>query len=137
MEPTSCKIKTILSPDAKVGALDKPSKDSGIISGGAELADENQTRLTVISEQNNIKPGDLIVTSGIGGVYPGDLIVGTVKGLKYDSFDASLYAVIEPYEDIRNVTEVVIITEFTEKSIISVKDEGGNESNTTKPKTEN
>ncbi len=137
VEPTSCKIKTILSPDAKVGALDKPSKDSGIISGGAELADENQTRLTVISEQNNIKPGDLIVTSGIGGVYPGDLIVGTVKGLKYDSFDASLYAVIEPYEDIRNVTEVVIITEFTEKSIISVKDEGGNESNTTKPKTEN
>lgn len=127
VEPTSCKVKTILNPDAKVGVIDKASKDSGVISGSPEIADSNQTRITVISAQNNFKEGDLIVTSGIGGVYPANLVVGTVKELKYDSFDASLYAVVEPLEDIRSVTEVVIITEFTEESIISVKDESTNE----------
>lgn len=124
VQPTSCKIKTLLNPDAKVGAIDKASKDSGIITGSADLADENLTRLTVISEQNNIKEGDLIVTSGIGGVYPANLVVGTVESLKYDTFDASLYAVVKPLEDITSVTEVVIITAFTEESIISIK-EGG------------
>lgn len=127
VEPTSCKVKTILNPDAKVGVIDKASKDSGVISGNSEIADNNQTRITVISSQNNIKEGDLIVTSGIGGVYPANLVVGTVKELQYDSFDASLYAIVEPFEDIRSVTEVVIITEFTEESIISVKDESTNE----------
>lgn len=127
VDPTSCKVKTILNPDAKVGVIDKASKDSGVISGSSEIADNNQTRITVISAQNNFKEGDLIVTSGIGGVYPANLVVGTVKELKYDSFDASLYAVVEPLEDIRSVTEVVIITEFTEESIISEKDEGTNE----------
>lgn len=127
VEPTSCKVKTILNPDAKVGVIDKASKDSGIISGSSEIADNNQTRMTVVSAQNNFKEGDLIVTSGIGGVYPANLVIGTIKELKYDSFDASLYAVVEPFEDIRSITEVVIITEFTEESIISEKDESINE----------
>ena len=112
---TTCKVKTILSPDTKAGAVDKQSNDSGIISGSASLCDDNLTSLTKIEENNKIKGGDMIVTSGTGGVYPGNLIIGKVKEIKYNSYDTSRYAIIEPYEDIRKITSAAVITDFDTK----------------------
>lgn len=117
---TTCKVKTVLSPDTKAGAADKQSGDSGIVSGSAVLCDENLTGFTKIAENNKIKEGDMIVTSGTGGVYPGNLIIGKVKELKFNSYDTSRYAVIEPYEDIRTITAAAVITDFDTKG--KVKD---------------
>lgn len=112
---TSCKVKTILSPDTKASAMDKQSNDSGIISGSAALCDDNLTSLTKIAENNKIKKGDMIVTSGTGGVYPGNLIIGKVKEIKFNSYDTSKYAVVEPYEDISKITSAAVITDFDTK----------------------
>lgn len=112
---TTCKVKTILSPDTKAGAVDKQSNDSGIISGSASLSDNNLTSLTKLEENNKIKQGDMIVTSGMGGIYPGNLIIGKVKEIKFNSYDASRYAVVEPYEDIRRITSAAVITDFDTK----------------------
>ena len=70
---------------------------------------------------NYIKPykkGDIIVTSGIGGVYPADLILGEVTNIRYDDYDAAKYAVVKPYEDIKSVTDVVVLTDFKNKGEI-------------------
>ena len=112
---TACKVKTILSPDTKAGAVDKQSNDSGIISGSASLCDDNLTSLTKIEENNKIKVGDMIVTSGTGGIYPGNLIIGKVKEIKFNSYDTSRYAIVEPYEDIRKITSAAVITDFDTK----------------------
>lgn len=112
---TTCKVKTILSPDTKAGAVDKQSNDSGIISGSAALSDNNLTSLTKLEENNKINQGDMIVTSGTGGIYPGNLIIGKVKEIKFNSYDASRYAVVEPYEDIRRITSAAVITDFDTK----------------------
>lgn len=109
---STCKVKTILSPDTKAGAIDKLTDDSGIVSGSTSLCDDNLTSLTKIAENNKIKVGDIIVTSGTGGVYPGNLIIGKVKEIKFNSYDTSRYAVIEPYEDIRQITAAAVITDF-------------------------
>ncbi|MDP4119444.1 MAG: rod shape-determining protein MreC [Bacillota bacterium] len=118
---TTCTVKTILSPDTKVGVIDKNSRDSGVISGGTKYADQNKTMMTQISAKNTIKPGDIVTTTGIGGIYPPNIIVGEVSELKYNDFDTSLYAVIKPYEDVKNVKDVVIITGFTGQGEISIK----------------
>ena len=112
---TACKVKTILSPDTKAGAVDKQSNDSGIVSGSASLCDDNLTSLTKIEENNKIKVGDMIVTSGTGGIYPGNLIIGKVKEIKFNSYDTSRYAIVEPYEDIRKITSAAVITDFDTK----------------------
>lgn len=109
---TTCKVKTILSPDTKAGALDKQTGDSGIVSGSTSLCDDNLTSLNKLAEDNQIKEGDIIVTSGTAGVYPANLIIGKVKEIKYNSYDISRYAVIEPYEDIREITAAAVITDF-------------------------
>jgi rod shape-determining protein MreC len=108
----NCKVTTILSPETQAGALDKKTKDSGIISGSAVYSDKNLTTLTKVNTTSTIAKGDIIVTSGIGGVYPANLIVGKVKSVKFDKNEATKYTVVEPYDDIRTLTEVVIITDF-------------------------
>ena len=45
----TCKVKTILSPDTRAGAIDKKTGDLGIVSGSAEYSDQNLTCLTKIA----------------------------------------------------------------------------------------
>lgn len=117
---TSCKVTTILSPDAQVGATDKNTGDNGIITGNALYCDKNQTTLINIDSTSNVKVGDIISTSGLGGVYPDNVVIGEVKELNYDLFDATMYAVVEPYQDITQVTNVVVLTNFSTKGKITV-----------------
>lgn len=116
----SCKVRTILSPNTKVGAIDKISGDSGVITGGMiSMADQNLTKLTLISTQNSIKTDDIVVTTGLSGIYPVDLKIGQIKEISTDTYDASVYAVVEPFEDIRNVKSVFIVTDFVGKGNVS------------------
>lgn len=122
-------VTTILSPDLSAGARDVKSKDTGVICGDARLSDSGLVTMTQLAENNKIKVGHQISTTGIGGMYPENISVGQVKELKYREFDTSLYAVIEPYEDIRNVTDVVVITSFNGQGDIkdATLDEKGSE----------
>ena len=118
---STCKVKTILSPETKAGAVDKQSSDKGIISGSAGLCDDNLTRLDKIAENNQIKVGDIIVTSGHGGIYPKNLIVGKVKELRVNSYDTTRFAIVEPYADIRTISFAGVITDFDGKGEIEGK----------------
>ncbi|MGN1051362.1 MAG: rod shape-determining protein MreC [Acutalibacteraceae bacterium] len=129
----SAKITTILNPDISVGALDRATADSGVISGDSSFSDKNYTTLKQISSDNKIKKGDIIITTGIGGIYPADLIVGEVKDVRYDQYDSSKYALIKPYDDIRSVTDVVIITAFSGQGEIKTKSSATVESSSTEP----
>jgi len=120
---TSCRVTTILSPDTQAGAIDVNSGENGIISGNTLHSDDNLTTLTKIDSSGDFNKGDLVVSSGLGGVYPADIIVGEVQSIEYDPYDTTKYVVIKPYEDIRRVTDVVIITAFDNKGVISPKGE--------------
>lgn len=115
----TAKVKTILSPDAKVGVIDTVTRDSGVVSGNVLYADKNLTTMTRISALNNLKEGDIVTTTGISGIYPAGLIVGEVKEIAFDQYDTSMYAVISPFEDIRTVIDVVVITSFEGQGEIS------------------
>lgn len=115
----TAKVKTILSPDAKVGVIDTVTRDSGVVSGNVLYADQNLTTMTRISALNNLKEGDIVTTTGISGIYPAGLIVGEVREIAFDEYDTSMYAVIAPFEDIRTVIDVVVITSFEGQGEIS------------------
>lgn len=134
VDATSCKVKTILSPDTQVGVLNSRTSDSGIITGSSKYSDDNLTTMTKIPAQHTMKEGDIIVTSGLGGIFPKKIRIGTVKEIKLDEYDSHPLAIIKPYEDIRNVTSVAVITNYLDKGTISksetnAKDEKKSESN--------
>ncbi|MBQ3692787.1 MAG: rod shape-determining protein MreC [Clostridia bacterium] len=115
---TTSKVTTLLSPEAKVGAMDQKSRDSGIATGSISLSDDGLLELAVISADNKIKSGDIVITTGVGGVYPPDIVIGKVTKLDYDEYDTTPYAVIEPYEDLKSVADVVVITSFEGQGVV-------------------
>lgn len=118
---STSKVTTILSPDFKAGAVDKNTDVSGVVSGSAILNEENKAVFTKTDANAKVKKGDIITTSGIGGLYPGNLILGKVSDIRYDEYDASKYAVVTPYEDISAITDVVVVTDFTDQGKVTEK----------------
>lgn len=107
-----CNVTTILSPSASISAMDKVNRDSGVITSDITLAEQGLIRLSYLENDHTVKKGDMIVTSGIGGIFPKNLLIGKAVEVKSSSTDVSLYATVEPYVDIKNVNDVLIITEF-------------------------
>ena len=73
--------------------------------------------MTQLWENNRVNKGDLILTSGEGGVYPPGIIVGTVSELRTDPYDATAFAVIEPAADCESLTEAAVVVSFREKGV--------------------
>lgn len=113
----ACRVTTILSPSLKVGVRDVQTGDKGILSGTAALAADGLTAMDKLSEDNKIAVGDLIVTSGEGGVYPEQLIVGTVRAVRTNEYDATRYAVVEPAADLTHLDEAAVVTAFSAKGV--------------------
>ncbi len=122
----SCKVTAIISPAAQVGAVDKRTGDEGVVEGSAEYSDSGVAIMKNISAQNDMKSGDIIVTSGYGGMYPKNIKIGTISKLDYDSYTGMPIAVIKPFEDVRNITSAAIITNFSGKGDIEVLEESSN-----------
>lgn len=117
--PKSCKVTTILSPDAAVGIMSKRTSDSGILSGSAAISDEGYTRMINISAGNSMEPEDIIVTSGFGGVFPKNIKIGKVRELSFDAYSGLPVAVIEPFEDIKTVKSATVVVNFSGKGEIT------------------
>lgn len=111
-DANTAKVVTILSPQTGIGAVDKATKDAGVIKGSAQFADDNRTMFAKLNSEHKVKEGDIVATTGVSGIYPKNLIIGEVKDIGYDTYDTSYYAVVEPYEDIRKITDVAVITQF-------------------------
>lgn len=109
----TCKVVTLLSPQTSIGAIDNKTHDTGVVSGNAKYCDKNLTTMQKLNSNHKIKKGDIITTTGIGGLYPKGLIIGKVTDICYDTYNTSYYAVVKPYDEIKKLTELAIITDYT------------------------
>jgi rod shape-determining protein MreC len=127
VDATTCKVRTILSPDIQVGVLNSRTSDSGIVTGSSKYSDDNLSLMTKIPAQHTMQEGDIIVTSGLGGIFPQKIRIGEIKEIKLDEYDSQPMAIIKPYENIQEVSLVAIITNYLGKGTIS-KSESSKES---------
>ena len=80
-------------------------RDTGVVRGLGRWRCE----LRYLEPEAQVLPGDLIVTSGMGGVFPGGLRVGTVTSVGSDPQSTGRTASVETAVDIRTVEEVLVI----------------------------
>lgn len=106
------RVTTVLSPETKISAVDKVNRDTGVIGCDLRHTDKGLLRLSYLAAGTSVKPGDIVVTSGVGGIYPRNLPVGTVKEVKNSEYDVSLYAEVTPFVDVKTVRDVMVITSF-------------------------
>lgn len=106
-----CVVSTILSTDVNIGVMTADESVVGIIENNAVYSTEGCCLMSYISKDSNIKEGDLVITSGSSS-FPPDLVIGVVKNVYSDANGLTLHAVVEPTENVFNVTSVFVITDF-------------------------
>lgn len=104
------RVSTILDADNSIGVKLTRTGDVGIAEGDTELSKKRRLKLDYISKNISLISGDLIETSGLGGVYPPGLSVGTVEEVKPDSTGELTEGTVKPAVDFDNLYEVVVVT---------------------------
>jgi rod shape-determining protein MreC len=75
---TRSQVVLIGDPNCRISALvDNPARDTGIIGAGGPL-DTALVELTYLSGAANLKAGQNVFTSGLGGVFPRGIPIGQV-----------------------------------------------------------
>lgn len=101
----SCTVQTILNPNARVAIYDTTSGALGVTDNTIDWANDGYC---IVPQLNTfIDTGDLLCTSGKGGIYPRDLILGTVKEILTEP--VSVTAVVTPAVDFKNLSDVAVL----------------------------
>ena len=75
---TRSQVVLIGDPDCRVSALvENPAHDMGVVSAGG-LLDTSLVDLTYLSGGASLKPGQNVITSGLGGIFPKGIPIGQV-----------------------------------------------------------
>lgn len=112
----SSRVQLLLDPQTTVGGIvQRPaSRVVSMVSGNSG----NPGLLSFMSlpKESDVIKGDIIVTSGYGGVYPKGLVIGTVEQVDVDSEGGTQSAEIRPAADFAHMEEVFIITDHIQKT---------------------
>jgi rod shape-determining protein MreC len=109
-EATANASKVLLITDASSAANVRlqESRAEGVVIG----QESGELRLLYIPLDVEMKPGDRIITSGLGGTYPPGLVVGTVASVRRRTNDVSQEADVQSAIDFNRLETVLIITSF-------------------------
>ena len=105
-------VLTLVDTDTSLGAQVFRTKDLGVAQGDFSLMRQNRLRLDYLPADCALLPGDVVVTSGLGGYYPSGLVIGSVEVVQKDDSGASSYAILAPEADLDSLTEVFVIKSF-------------------------
>ncbi len=106
---SSCTVRTIIDSDASIAALIQSSRDQGIVSGTLGVDGTALCRMYYLPDDSLPRPGDQVVTSGVGFSFPKGIPIGTVRESTRGMDGNKQYVVIEPQADFEHLEYVIIL----------------------------
>jgi rod shape-determining protein MreC len=100
----AAKVQLLIDRNAAVGALVERSRSQGVILGGGD----ERLHLDYVSEVADVIVGDLVVTSGIDGIYPKGYLIGRVDSVE-KSGSAYKTITVRPAVDFTSLEEVLVV----------------------------
>lgn len=76
--PLTCEVTLLIDKDAAISVLNARTGQRSVAFGGQQLAGGGAMELRFLSGNTDVKPDDVLVTSGIDAVFPPGLPVGRV-----------------------------------------------------------
>jgi rod shape-determining protein MreC len=105
-------VATLIDSGTEMGGLLARTDGSAILEGDFALMSQGKLKLNYLPENSSLLAGDLVLTSGMGGVYPPRLVVGYVEEVRTDASGMTQYAVVVPETDLASLKQVFVITDF-------------------------
>lgn len=117
VNPTSARVALLSNSDTtlvRVAAMIQTEKEAvyGTITGFDK--ENNIVIMSQIQATQEIKVGDRVVTSGLGGVSPSGLYIGTVEEVSMDRFGLYKEVRIKPAADTNDVRYVTVVRRTSE-----------------------
>jgi rod shape-determining protein MreC len=100
----SAKVQLLVDRNAAAGAIVERTRAQGVVVGGGD----DRLRMEYVSEVFDIVAGDVVVTSGIDGIYPKGFIIGRVESVE-KSGSAYKRITIKPAVDFSSLEEVLVV----------------------------
>ena len=111
-------VQTILNENIAVASMVESTRETtGILQGNTDNKNKNLTILSNIPIDSEIKEGDVILTSGLGGMYPQEIRIGEVVSVEVDSVGIMKKAVVKPYVDFNKLEELFVVVPKEEINI--------------------
>jgi rod shape-determining protein MreC len=102
--PRAAKVQLLIDRNAAAGAIVERSRAQGVVVGGGD----ERLRMEYVSEAADLVVGDLVMTSGIDGIFPKGLVIGRIESVQKNG-PAYKQIVIKPAVDSRALEEVLVV----------------------------
>ena len=103
--PVTCDVRLLTDPQSGVSVLVQSSRAEGILRGSVE----GTLYLEGIDDNVEIKEGDVVITSGLGGGYYRGLVVGMITKIEQRPGSASRTIVVTPNASFNNISEALVV----------------------------
>ncbi len=101
------RVLLITDPNSAVATLTQTTRARGIVEGNGQ----DRCRLKYLHQSESIQQGELILSSGLDGVYPKGLAVGIVSWAEKKEAEIFQEVEIIPSVDFRKLEEVMVLCE--------------------------
>lgn len=101
----AAKVQLLVDRNAAAGALVERSRAQGVVVGTGET---DRLQMEYVSEVADLVAGDVVVTSGIDGIFPKGFVIGSVESVD-KSGGAYKQITIRPAVDFRSLEEVLVV----------------------------
>ena len=109
----TAKIVTIIDTRSAAAGVVERSRDQGMVKGAVDPESKLPIcRLDHLPNDADLIPGDVVLSSSLGGIFPKGVLIGEIQEIKIES-GAVAYALIKPYVDFGHIEEVLIISAET------------------------
>ena len=105
---TIARIQLITDPQSSVNLRLQTSRADGALQ--AQL--NGELWVDAIDQSASVTPGELVLTSGLGGAFPPDIPVGQILTVRKRDYELFQQAVVQPSADLENLLVVLVITNF-------------------------
>ncbi|MEC5422042.1 rod shape-determining protein MreC [Virgibacillus sp. C22-A2] len=95
----------------RISATISREEGNNIIGLIEQYDDESNSLLYKIIEESDkdLEEGELVVSSGMGGVFPAGLLIGTVKDVVSDQYGLTRTALVEPAANMYEINHVIVV----------------------------
>lgn len=105
----SARAILLIDDQSRVSAMNQRTRDVGLIEGTGSFT----LRMTYLDRQSDIQVGDVIVSSGLGGIYPKGIPIGKVELVGGEKNNPSLYALVKPFTPFSKLEEILCVSPQT------------------------
>ncbi|HHU69113.1 MAG TPA: rod shape-determining protein MreC [Thermoanaerobacterales bacterium] len=113
------KVLLIIDQKSSVSAMIQRTRDNGIIKGQIEPENKGYCQMVYLPIDSNVLPGDLVISSGLGGIFPKGLIIGEVERIEQQENELLKIATIKPAVDFQRLEEVFIIVKKPDNELLT------------------